>query len=285
MKSFPCALALLALAICRGGAAIATLTPSADTTISEDSLARADGVTGHMIVGHLDPGHANVPARGLLRFDLSSIPAEAIVSSATLRLAVTASGSAVNDTHELNALLADWTETGASWVNSGLASWEEGGSDFEWISDGSVSVAGIGNVMFTSAPGMIARVQSWITNSGGNRGWLLRSLSETEGRNARRFTTRESADPPVLTVTYTITPPAPPPGVMGNLRVADGKFVFEFTALPGTNYLVQFKNAVHSTNWLDLVSHPDPGTQTVFTVEHSLTESNRFYRLVTPPTP
>ena len=187
-----------------------TLTPVADTTISEDSAAKADGSTPHMIVGHLSPdigGHANVPARGLLRFDLTSIPGNAIVSSATLRLAVFASASGVNDTHVLNALSRDWDETAASWTTTGWESWEEGGGDFDPTTDGSVSVGGIGPVIFTSTPNLIARVQGWIMNPSGNYGWMLRSLSEVGGRNARRFYTREAAsEQPLLTIEYTVPP-------------------------------------------------------------------------------
>jgi hypothetical protein len=209
MKSFPRVLGLLTLVACQAGAAIATLTPSADTTISEDNAAKADGVTGHMIVGHLDPFHANVMARGLLRFDLSSIPGNATVSSVALRLAVIASASAGNDTHVLNALSRDWDEATASWVSTGWESWEEGGGDFDPTADRSVSVGGIGEVIFASTPSLIARVQGWIVNPSENHGWMLRSLSEVGDRNARRFATRDAAtDQPLLTVEYTVPPQA-----------------------------------------------------------------------------
>ncbi len=286
----PLLLLVLAVGLCpRLFGATATFTNSADTTISEDGLARADGISGHMIVGHLDPGRANVMSRGLLRFDLSSIPSDAVLTSVTLRVTVLVDASlgTVFDTHVLNRLLADWTETGASWFATGLGGWEEGGGDFDASPDASLSIGPIGYATFPASPSLVAAGQSWVSNAAGNYGWMLRSLSEGDGRNARRFSTREAGtNQPLLTVQYTTAPPPQPPTrALNNLRVLNGNFAFDFTAAPGTNYTVQYKNVVDSTNWTDLVSYPDPGTQTVFTVEHSLTGSNSFYRIVTPPLP
>src|SRR4030095_14498372 len=60
---------------------------------------------------------------------------------------------------------------------------------------------------------MRADVQSWLNDSSINFGWLMLG-DESTGSTAKRFDTRESANPPVLTIEYTgpgptATPTAP----------------------------------------------------------------------------
>ena len=57
---------------------------------------------------------------------------------------------------------------------------------------------------------MIADVQSWLDNPATNFGWLVLG-DESASATAKRFDTRESASPPVLTIEYTRTTPSPRP--------------------------------------------------------------------------
>ena len=59
---------------------------------------------------------------------------------------------------------------------------------------------------------MVADVQSWLDNPASNFGWLVLG-DETAIATAKRFDTRESASPPVLTIEYTPAsrPPTPRP--------------------------------------------------------------------------
>ena len=48
---------------------------------------------------------------------------------------------------------------------------------------------------------MVADVQSWLDNPASNFGWLVLG-DETASATAKRFDTRESASPPMLTIQY-----------------------------------------------------------------------------------
>ena len=49
---------------------------------------------------------------------------------------------------------------------------------------------------------MVADVQSWLDNPASNFGWLVLG-DETAIATAKRFDTRESASPPMLTIEFT----------------------------------------------------------------------------------
>ena len=58
---------------------------------------------------------------------------------------------------------------------------------------------------------MVADVQSWLDNPASNFGWLVLG-DETAIATAKRFDTRESASPPILTIEFRVAPsPRPRP--------------------------------------------------------------------------
>lgn len=262
-------------------AASATFFPVADTTISQNDEAIADGSTPTMIAGHLPM--PDVPARGLFRFDLSSLPSGVVVTSVTVELTASVVANSVENieqTHFLHRLTLGWTETGATWLSTGGDFWENAGGDFDPASDAEKPIAGLGTHIFASTPGLVSTVQQWATNAAANFGWALRSAAEDSGRNGRRFNTREAvSERPKLVVGYFVPPP---PVTLVNPRVEGGNFRFEFTALPGSSYTVQYKPTVDAGAWSVLSSHPAPGSPTVIPVQDALTTTNRFYRVVSP---
>lgn len=274
---------LLLTALCVSSVAFAdtiSLNPVADASISENNAANPNAMPGNMIVGHLDPINANVMSRGLLRFDLSGIPVGSTITSAVLAVTVTINASANADTHALHRMNAPWVEATVTWISSGFEEWFNGG-DYEPVADSTVVIpVGVGANTFPSTAGLVNTVQLWVNDTNSNHGWVLRSNSEAGGRNARRFTTREEGatlPQPVLTVGYF---PPPPTTNLTNARVADGKFKFDFTAVGGFSYIAQYKEALQPGDWTDFAWYPDPATSTVITVEHPLTTTNRFYRIV-----
>ena len=272
---FVAALGILPVAFCD----TVNLTPVADTTISENNSASTEAMSGHMIVGHLQL--ANAMSRGLLRFELTSLPSGAVVNSATLTVTVTISASAA-DTHALHRMTAPWDEATANWILSGFDEWMNGGGDYQSSPDATLSIAGAGDYTFLSTPGLVSSVQAWVDNTNSNHGWVLRSQSEASGRNGRRFSTREeSPSLPVTTLTVDYTIPTPPPTLtITNARVANGMFKFDFNAEPGFAYIGQYKEALQPGDWTDFAWIPDPGVSTPVTVEDPLTTTNRFYRVI-----
>ena len=110
----------IAASLCLGiaGAAPAaaetyTLTPTQDTEVRSDAGGTSQcGGCNDLRVRNISTGET----RPLFQFDLSSIPANATVASATLRLWVTVAESATTSIYRVTQ---PWTEYDLTWANSG----------------------------------------------------------------------------------------------------------------------------------------------------------------------
>ena len=205
-----------------GAAQTVVLEPAADTTISRDETGESNGKGQHLFVGATNAG---LLRRGLLRFDLASVPAGARVVSASLQLNASRSIAAAQ-TLELVPLLEGWGEgTSNADNNEGRLTAATAGDatwlmrifpDTAWFLSGgsaglpeaSLSVSGLGLKTWTS-PAMATRVEAWLADPSTNHGWLLKNTTETGAASAFRFDTREHptlASRPKLTVTYELAP-------------------------------------------------------------------------------
>ncbi len=166
--------------------------------------------------------------RFLIWFDLSTIPANATVSSASLDLTLTSApvGGPASTNQKLCLLTNSWVEgtgtdlnglnvvTGAVSWNSrmeGSVTWTSAGGDFITTPTATLSVTkSIGGVYTWSGAGVANDVQSWIATGGTNNfGWILIG-DEAVSQSIRGYATSEATSGvPVLTVTYT-TPTATP---------------------------------------------------------------------------
>jgi len=206
---------------------IINIMPSKDNTLYEYDPAEGDHSNGagfHFFAGENAMGELR---RGVLAFDIAgTIPAGSTITAVSLsmNMSMTPTGAV---TVELHKLLADWgegtshapmgegdgapaTPNDATWRHRFFDSvfWTTQGGDFSPTVSASQSVAGIGQYTWSSTQ-MVADVQSWLDNPGSNFGWLVLG-DETGGATAKRFDTRESASPPVLTIQYTGAPRARP---------------------------------------------------------------------------
>jgi len=275
---------LCVLPLSQSTAATVGLVSVADTAISEDNALSMTPDT--MATGRLNDLLANSDGnlcRSLVRFDLSSVPTNAVVQSATVNFTILKSVWSTDDSHHLHGLTAPWNESTASWNNSGLGPWSGGAFDSE--ADATVTFPGPVTLpvsaTFASTPELVARVQSWIVNAAGNHGWLLRNGDEGTIGTARRIGTRESTVStarPQLTVTYT----TPSQILLENPRRAAGKFVFNFQAAAGQSHTVRYKTALQPGAWTTLTNFHASGSPAFLTVEDTLTTSNRFYQVVSP---
>jgi hypothetical protein len=200
-------------------AAIINIIPSKDNTLYEYDPAEGDHSNGagfHFFAGENGMGELR---RGVLAFDLAgTIPAGSTITavSLTMNMSMTPAGA---KTVELHKLLADWgegtshapmgegdgapaTSNDATWRHRFFDSvfWTMQGGDFSATVTASQSVGGVGQYTWSSAQ-MIADVQSWLDNPASNFGWLVLG-DESAIATAKRFDTRESASPPVLTIQF-----------------------------------------------------------------------------------
>lgn len=283
------ALGLFGLAL-PGWCETANFSPVADSEIHRVTSPDSNyGTNSSVVSGKLNNGETR---RALFRFDVSSIPAQATVTSVTLRLQVVKvpSGGGANSTFDLRRILKEWSETGVSWNNrvSPASPWEGGGvsgsSDVSAEASSSSLVSGNGPYTFVSTSKLVADVQSWVANSATNFGWLLISQDEVTAQTARHFASREDAgNAPVLTINY--TPPPPPAStniVLTGAILAGNEFRFSFNAESNRAHTVESLTSLSSSNWQSVTSFPATGTTLIRTVTNGITASNAFFRVRTP---
>jgi hypothetical protein len=195
-----------------------TLEPSRDTTIYSDGE-KSNGQGSYIFAGETRSGNLR---RGLLAFDLTALPQNALVQEASLTLNMnkTIVGSQEVSLHRL---IGDWGE-GASDApdNEGSGTSAETGDatwtvrfapDFPWLTEGgdfietasaTTSVDGIGAYTW-EGDGLVADVQAWIDDPSLNVGWIL--IGNEGDQSAKRFDSRhadEASVRPTLSISYLV---------------------------------------------------------------------------------
>jgi len=207
-------------------AQLANINPIKDNTLYEfvpEDGDRSNALGLHFFTGETGMGELR---RGVLAFDIAgNIPAGSTILGVTLSLNMSMTPSGTPRTTELHKLLADWGE-GTSQASGGEGEgapattndatwrhrffdtifWTTEGGDFSATVSASQSVGAVGMYTWSSSQ-MVADVQSWLNDPATNFGWLVLG-DESEISTAKRFDTRESASPPVLTIQFR---PAPAP--------------------------------------------------------------------------
>gem|GEM_PF-3847090 len=193
-----------------------------DTSNNTQQPAAAAGKDAHMLSGSpnqnfgvdtemdINPGNRNL----LIQFDLSSIPSNAKITSATLRLYVTASGLPPNPVVNVHRVTQAWTEgtgngavtnDGATWNKyDGVNNWASGGGDYDSTVWNSTTVTAI-NAWYSW--NLTAIVQNWVNGTYTNNGMLLRTTTSSSGTTS--FVTSDNSNAslrPILEVIYA-TPP------------------------------------------------------------------------------
>jgi len=216
------------------------LQPVKDNTLYENVPDSSNGAGKYLFIGQTGEDNG-IPAsfrRTLLEFDLSAIPANAVIESvqAAFTINKVPSFGATPDSATLHRLLRDWGE-GASNApgneGQGIAAqagdatwndaffntdyWADAGGDFE-VTASAMAPFGASEpetMTFSSTPTLVADVQGWVRKPANNFGWILRG-DEITLQNARRIASRENlVDPvPVLTVDFSV------PSVVDHLGVS-----------------------------------------------------------------
>lgn len=229
------ALAVVAALSFLGGslasAGTVNINPSKDNTLYEyDPL---EGDKSNALGFHFFAGETgmNELRRGVLAFDIANnIPPGAVITAASLSVNMSRTPTNTAYAMELHKLLADWgegtsiapgeegdgapaTPNDATWRHRFFDTifWTTQGGDFSATVSASQLVGPLGQYTWSSAQ-MVADVQGWLDNPASNFGWLMLG-DESVFLTAKRFDTRESANPPVLAITYiggTPTPTATP---------------------------------------------------------------------------
>ena len=254
-------------------AATGNFIPAADTSLLEVSPSNNLGGYFGMNSGTTQNGPRT---RALMRFDLSSLPTNTVVQSATLTVHVTQQPIDGYDftAFGLHRMFRPWgegdkipvTQPGqgvpatageATWLHAFYPTnqWTEPGgqpgtdyssieSSFEIIYD----VAG-SPYIFPSTPELVDDVQAWINKPATNHGWMFRCADELPRFTARRFGTREDANnAPVLELKYLVPP------LLEISPTNDSQVAIRFTAWAGHSYNVFYRNSLKAGEWRALTS-------------------------------
>jgi len=223
--------------------------PSKDNTLYQHTMnpaAWSNGAGQHMFAGEIG-GNAVAPLgvlrRSLIAFDIAgAVPADATITSATLRLTVSGARSVAANV-SLHRMLMDWGEGGSdapgneaggnggagpdgstlSAAEANEATWSHrlhgGGAAGEWANTaggdpGADFVAGASNTQSVNAvgiytwnsPALISDVQFMLKNAADNFGWMILG-DEGITQSVKRFDTRENpitGNRPILVIDYTV---------------------------------------------------------------------------------
>jgi len=177
-----------------------TFYPTYDSYVNSAYPDDPRGSVTSLICGRISGGAIRWP---ILRFDLSSIPTNAIIESVNLSLVLYDSSGLIDLTIDAYLLDDNWNEDTATWNDS---------LDIYGDSVASLDVGhGIGNRYWELTSETIG--SRWIENPSNNYGVILKGAYDGPDAFARSFRSKEYADDgvhPKLYVTYTLPDETPP---------------------------------------------------------------------------
>jgi hypothetical protein len=211
--------------------ASSTLATAATTTI----VSSHDNTLYESDIGHLSNGagewffagktFTSKIRRGLVRFDLTGIPSNAVISSATLTL-YHSLGQPAPANVAVHRALASWgegtsnpkgnegsgidaTPGDATWLHTffDTSFWTTPGGDFVTDASATTSVGPDYGFYAWSGDNLTSDVQAWVDGSAANAGWILIGDEVLKFGSAKRFSTNENpveAERPTLIVEWSI---------------------------------------------------------------------------------
>jgi hypothetical protein len=203
-----------------------SLTADRDNTLYEDTTGGlSNGAGNGLFIGKTGISNGNMLRRALIRFDLTSLPANATVTNVSLTIQVNKVNNSNSSSTALYKVSSDWGEgnssaTGnqgqgassatndATWIHTfyNTSTWTNAGGDYSSTSSATASIGTTGAYSYTSSS-MVSDVQGWINSSSSNYGWILLG-DESTNNSAKRIASREfgtAANRPTLRVTYTVS--------------------------------------------------------------------------------
>jgi hypothetical protein len=287
-----------ALAVVVSRADSIQLKPAADTAIFAAKPTSNFGKEGALPLGTIN--NSSDPGRVLLKFDLGTLPAGAVVTNVSLRLTVVKQrpGGAKETigAHRMSRAWGEGSKAGTlgAVASSGEATWQaaavgqgtwnvpggSAGTDFVSASSSTAILGGPANYTFASTADLVADVQAWAKDPAANFGWLLVSQQENVRGNAKRVASREdAARSPVLTVQFTV-PTVPPPVARFDRIVLRGDAAeLGFRALAGNIYTVSVRDRAGDGAWQPLTNVVSKLQDTDAVVTDPVAAAARFYQV------
>jgi hypothetical protein len=265
-----------------------TVPASSDTWIFSESADFSQFGDFHGLAAGVN-SHGS-PMHALFKFDVSQIPANATITSASVTLlALRQNFSAQSATFELHRVLKPWVAAEATWnsQSSGVP-WSSPGAaapaDYSTTVSASnvVSDASGSTYIFGSTSDMVADVQAWVSASSANNGWIFKVSDESVLPTSRRWGSTTLGNPASLTVDFTASAPPPQQPTLSGANASNGNFQFAFNAEANRSYTVESRAAFDSSTWTPLTTFSAATTPTNYTVIDPIAQVTKFYRVRTP---
>jgi len=281
------------------------LSAVADTALFETDPAHNLGGLRDLPIG-VTAGLHDPPlrCRGLVKFDLTQLPTNAVITSAELTVqAVKQSALNSGSVVALHRLLLNWGEGAGSASSTGVpatpgaATWLNrfhpstpwaspgGAAGLDYVATFSATnlVNGVGTFVFRSSPGLVLDVQTWVNQPETNLGWMLRDLVETTIGSGRRIASRESTggNAPKLTIQYFL-PAEPAPFSLREGGLVGDQFHFSFEAESNSTYTVEVRDSQGAGSWRTLTNIPKQAVSSSIDVSDSVSRDSAFYRVRSP---
>lgn len=194
----------------------------ADATIDQEVPAENLGDLDAIWIGQAE---AQRPAarRGLLRFDLSDVPADATIEHATLELYLASAAGRSETEIAIFGVLDAWAENEVTWQSAPALAPR-------------LTTTMVGTQNRYYAWDVTELAQGWHAGTFGNHGLLLRDTDESSAVLRGFFSREAGLNPPRLIVTYTraFPPPPPVPSTPTATQPATPTPTLVFTATPTT---------------------------------------------------
>jgi RHS repeat-associated protein len=207
-----------------------------DTYLLSSSPNANYGTSADMGIGE-NNNATNKYARSLIKFDLSSLPADANIVSATLSLWTSIDVSGNNSAVNVYRLKVPFSETQANWNRSATGiNWQTAGAagvnDRESAAIGSVQISASEPLNTEKQIALDpSKVQEMADGAFTNNGFLLAMDAELNNRfDFKTSDTTTASQRPMLTIQYMSPSSAPPPTPDPNLIFANGFESGDFSA-------------------------------------------------------
>ena len=214
---------LLAHDIAAQESATITLFPDKDNTLIEDADgSMSNGAADSFYAGRVGANGNRTLRRAVFHFDMTSLPENIEVLSATLSLHVTLPERSDPISFKLHRVTQDWgegtssftggvgapsTESDATWIHTFYEEsfWNSPGGDFIESPSATLSLGGAGTFVFNSTPEMLEDINYWYEHPEENFGWILLGDESGPSFTVKQISSRESRIPedrPTLTIEY-----------------------------------------------------------------------------------
>lgn len=180
-----------------------------DAYISENAPNTNYGAAAELLADGDDPGGTGRDLSSLLRFDVSSIPSEAVVEGVSLEISVF---NVSGNSYSFYPLIRAWDESAVTWnrASAGIDWGRPGAMDDESDRDGTlvgeVSAPATGLATISLNADGVAMVQGWVDDSQSNHGFILAGAGNTDGLDFYSSEAATATGRPRLNVTYWIPP-------------------------------------------------------------------------------